>query len=80
MDTLALLLIGGVAGWLAGVFVQGDGNGLSADMVIGVIGALVGGYMLRGMGVDVRGLLGSLTSAVVGALVLLVVVKLARIA
>ena len=72
------LLIGLAAGWLAGVLVKGRGFGLAGDLVVGVLGALLGGYLFAVFGVAAYGLAGSLIMAVAGALVLLFLVRLIR--
>ena len=72
------LLIGIIAGWLAGVIMKGDGFGLLGSMVIGVIGAFIGGYLFGLLGLSAGGFFGSLVTATVGALVLLYVVKLIK--
>ncbi len=70
---LAWIVIGGVAGWLAGKVVKGRGLGLVADVVIGVIGAVLGGWLLGVLGFNSDGgLLPTLITAFVGAVVLLV--------
>jgi uncharacterized membrane protein YeaQ/YmgE (transglycosylase-associated protein family) len=78
MDMLYFLIIGLVAGWLAGVLVRGGGFGLIADMVLGVIGAIVGGAVFGKLGVAFGGLLGSLIVATIGAVILLVLVRLIK--
>ena len=72
------LLIGIIAGWLAGVIMKGDGFGLLGSMVIGVIGAFIGSYLFGLLGLSAGGFFGSLVTATVGALVLLYVVKLIK--
>ncbi|MFO0839119.1 MAG: GlsB/YeaQ/YmgE family stress response membrane protein [Phycisphaerae bacterium] len=72
MDFLWFLLIGLCAGWLAGKFVKGDGFGMAGDMVVGVIGAILGGFLFKLLGITAVGLLGSLVTATVGGVVLLV--------
>ncbi|HEY2322230.1 MAG TPA: GlsB/YeaQ/YmgE family stress response membrane protein [Thermoanaerobaculia bacterium] len=77
MGLLWFVIIGAVAGWLAGQFMKGSGFGLLGDIVVGVIGAFLGGYVFRALGVGVgRGLVGSLIVAFIGAVILLFVVRL----
>ena len=77
MGLLWLVIIGAIAGWLAGQFMRGHGFGLFGDIVVGVIGAFLGGYLFRLTGVAVGGgLIGSLIVAFIGAVVLLFVVRL----
>lgn len=80
MEVLGWLLIGGAAGWIAGVLVQGDDFGPVADIVFGVCGGLVGGFLLQQFGIEMRGLIGSIATAVIGAIALVSVLKMARIA
>jgi uncharacterized membrane protein YeaQ/YmgE (transglycosylase-associated protein family) len=72
------LLIGLAAGWLAGKLVKGRGFGLVENLIIGVIGALIGGFVVGAAGVDIGGLLGQLIAATVGAVILLFLLKLIR--
>ena len=77
MGLLWFVIIGAIAGWLAGQFMRGYGFGLLGDIVVGVIGAFLGGYLFRLTGVTVGGgLIGSLIVAFIGAVVLLFVVRL----
>jgi uncharacterized membrane protein YeaQ/YmgE (transglycosylase-associated protein family) len=76
MDIVWFLLIGLAAGWLAGKITRGAGFGLIGNLVVGVVGALVGGFLLRLLGLTTLGLWGNLVSATVGAVVLLVVLQL----
>jgi len=74
MDHLIwVLLIGLAAGWLAGQIARGRGLGLVGNLVVGVVGAVVGGFVFRLLGLGPTNLLGSLISATVGALVVLAV-------
>lgn len=76
---IIFLVIGAVAGWLAGVIMKGFGFGLIGNMIVGVIGAVIGGYLFGALGVSAGGgLVGSLITAVVGAVVLLFVVRLIK--
>ncbi|HEX2120439.1 MAG TPA: GlsB/YeaQ/YmgE family stress response membrane protein [Thermoanaerobaculia bacterium] len=73
MNLLLFVLIGA----LAGQFMRGNGFGLLGDIVVGVLGAFIGGYGFPAMGAEVGGgLLGSLLVAFLGAVVLLFVVRL----
>jgi uncharacterized membrane protein YeaQ/YmgE (transglycosylase-associated protein family) len=71
MHWLWFLIIGAVAGWLAGKIMRGHGFGLVGDLVVGVLGSLVGGFLFRLLGIASFGLIGSLVTATVGAVVLL---------
>jgi uncharacterized membrane protein YeaQ/YmgE (transglycosylase-associated protein family) len=68
---LWFLIIGVVAGWLAGKIMRGSGFGLVGDLVVGILGSLVGGFIFRLLGIASFGLIGSLVTATVGAVVLL---------
>jgi len=59
-DLIIFLVIGGVAGWLAGVIVKGGGFGLIGDIVVGVIGSLIGGWLFGLLGIAAGGLIGSI--------------------
>jgi uncharacterized membrane protein YeaQ/YmgE (transglycosylase-associated protein family) len=78
VDLILFLLIGIVAGWLAGQIMKGSGFGLVGDLVVGVIGALLGGWLFGLLGISVGGLLGSLVTALIGAIVLLYVLRLIK--
>jgi len=71
MNLIYFLLIGLAAGWLAGKFMEGRGFGLLKNLAVGVIGAILGGFLFRLVGLATTSLLGSLVSATVGAVVLL---------
>ena len=74
---IAFLLIGAVAGWLAGQLMRGGGFGLLGNIIVGIIGAFVGGFLFSLVGLSAgSGLVGSLITAVVGAAVLLFIVGL----
>ena len=63
------ILIGAVAGWLANQIMKGDGSGLAADLIRGVIGSMLGGFLFGLFGLSAYGALGSLVEATVGAIV-----------
>ena len=72
------LVIGLIAGWLAGKIMKGSGFGVIGDLVVGVLGAFIGGWLFSLLGITTWGILGSILVALVGALVLLWVVRLIR--
>lgn len=79
MNFIWFLLIGLMAGWLAGQLVKGGGFGTLGDIVVGVIGSMLGGYLFSLFGVSTgAGVLGSLVVATIGAVVLLVGLRLVR--
>jgi uncharacterized membrane protein YeaQ/YmgE (transglycosylase-associated protein family) len=69
------VLIGALAGWLAGKFIQGKGFGLLKNILVGIIGALVGGLLFPLFGLHAVGLIGSLVTDTAGAIVLLTFVR-----
>ncbi len=76
---LLFLLVGAVVGWLAGQLTKGSGFGLLGNIVVGVVGAILGGFLFRALGFyPGGGLLTSLITALVGALVLVFVVRLIK--
>ena len=75
MNVIFWLLIGAIAGWIAGNIMRGGGFGLLGNIVVGIVGALVGGWVFGLMGIAAGGTLGSLVTAVVGACVLLFIVE-----
>jgi uncharacterized membrane protein YeaQ/YmgE (transglycosylase-associated protein family) len=75
---ILFLVIGLVAGWLAGRIMRGRGLGLVGDLVIGVIGALLGGWLFDFLGLSFGGILGSLVTALVGAIILLYLLRLVK--
>ena len=75
---IIFLVIGAVAGWLAGIIVKGGGFGLIGDIVVGVIGSLIGGWLFGLLGIAAGGLIGSIIAAVVGAIILIVIVRLIK--
>jgi uncharacterized membrane protein YeaQ/YmgE (transglycosylase-associated protein family) len=79
MSLLWFLIIGLVAGWLAGVLVKGGGFGVVGDLVVGVIGAFLGGFLFSTLGASAGGgLIGSIIVATIGAVVLLFIVRLIK--
>jgi uncharacterized membrane protein YeaQ/YmgE (transglycosylase-associated protein family) len=78
MHIIWFLLIGLVAGWLAGQIMKGGGFGILGDMIVGVIGALIGGFIFRLLGIAAYGLLGSLIMATVGAIVLIALLRVIK--
>jgi len=81
MDITSLvvfLVIGAVAGWLAGVVMKGGGFGLVGDIVVGIVGAVVGGWLFGVFGITAGGLVGAIITAFVGACVLLFVIRLIK--
>jgi len=78
MGIIAFLIIGIIAGWLAGKIIRGGGFGIIGNMAVGVVGAVVGGFIFSFVGITTGGWLGSIVTATVGALVLLFLVGLIK--
>jgi uncharacterized membrane protein YeaQ/YmgE (transglycosylase-associated protein family) len=72
------LLIGLIAGWLAGQVMRGGGFGIIGDMIVGVIGAFIGGWLFGQLGIRTGGLLGAIIMAFVGALILIFLLRVIR--
>jgi uncharacterized membrane protein YeaQ/YmgE (transglycosylase-associated protein family) len=78
MEFLWFILIGIAAGWLAGQLMKGGGYGLIGDLIVGVIGALLGGWLFGLVGISATGRIGALITATVGAIVLILLLRLIR--
>ncbi len=76
MYWLWYIIIGAVAGWLAGLIVKGSGSGFLLNIVIGIIGGVLGGWLFGLMGIVSINMWGSLITSIVGAIVLLLIVSL----
>jgi len=71
------LIIGAVAGWLAGQVMKGGGFGLVGDIVLGIVGAVVAGWLLPRLGLYIGGgLLGDIINATIGAILVIFVIRL----
>jgi len=70
------LIIGAVIGWLAGLIVRGRGFGLIGDIVVGIVGAMLGGWIARGMGLYTSSSVGAFLVALAGAVVLVGLTRL----
>ena len=78
MDIIWFLIIGLIAGWIAAHIMKGRGFGLFGDIVVGIIGAVIGGYLFQMVGVAAYGTLGTIIMAVIGAMVFLFLVSLMK--
>ena len=79
MEFVWFIIVGLVAGWLAGVIMKGGGFGVVGDIVVGIIGALLGGWLFSTMGVSAGGgLLGAIVVALVGAIILIFLLRLIK--
>lgn len=78
METTSLimiLVIGGIAGWIAGLIMKNRGFGILGNVVVGVIGAVVGGFVFGLLGLSASGPIGSLITATIGAVLFLYLVS-----
>jgi uncharacterized membrane protein YeaQ/YmgE (transglycosylase-associated protein family) len=76
---IILLVVGAIAGWLAGVIVKGYGFGLIGNIVVGIVGAVVAGWLLPRIGIVIGGgYIAWIINAVIGAVILLVIIGLIR--
>ena len=76
---LVFLIVGVVAGWIAGKVVNGSGLGLIGDLIVGVIGAFIAGWLLPRLGFSLgTGIIRSVIDAAIGAIVLLLAIRLVR--
>lgn len=76
MSLLWLIIVGLIAGWLAGVLVRGGGFGIIGDIIVGILGALIGGWIFTSSGVWPNGgLLGSILVATIGAVILIAILR-----
>ena len=76
---IAWLIIGAIAGFLAGKIVKGGGFGLVVDIILGIVGAFIGGWLFGLMGLSLgNGLIGSIITAAIGAVALLFAVRLIK--
>lgn len=76
---LAILVVGLIAGWLAGKIVQGTGFGLVGDLAIGIVGAFIASWLLPRLGIGLGvGLIRAIINSTIGAVLLLVIVRLVK--
>ena len=76
---LVFLIVGAVAGWLAGVIVKGHGFGLVGNIIVGIIGAVVAGFLLPRIGIAIGGnIIAQILNAFIGAVIVLFVIGLIR--
>jgi uncharacterized membrane protein YeaQ/YmgE (transglycosylase-associated protein family) len=73
------LIVGAIAGWLAGMVVRGGGFGLIGDIIVGIIGAVIAGWLLPRIGIIIGGgFIAAVINAFIGAVILLIIVRLLR--
>jgi uncharacterized membrane protein YeaQ/YmgE (transglycosylase-associated protein family) len=78
LSLLWFLIIGLIAGWLAGKIMKGSGYGVIGDLVIGIVGAFIGGWVFGLLGIASYGLVGSLVTALIGALLLIFIIRMIK--
>lgn len=79
MQFIIFIIVGAVAGLIAGSLVRGSGFGLIGNIIVGVVGGLLGGFLLGQLGISLgAGIVGDLITGVIGAVILLVVLNLIR--
>jgi uncharacterized membrane protein YeaQ/YmgE (transglycosylase-associated protein family) len=76
---IIFLIVGAVAGWLAGLIVKGFGFGLIGNIIVGIIGALIAGWLLPRIGIVIGGgFVAAVINALIGAVILLLVIRLVK--
>ena len=76
---LVFIIVGAIAGWLAGMLVKGFGFGLLGNIVVGIVGALIAGWLLPALGVSLgSGILAAIIHATLGAVILLLLIRLVK--
>jgi uncharacterized membrane protein YeaQ/YmgE (transglycosylase-associated protein family) len=76
---IVLLIVGAIAGWLAGQIVRGFGFGLVGNIVVGIIGAVIAGWLFPRLGISLGGgIIGSIIAAAIGAVILLFIIGLIK--
>ena len=78
MNFVWFILLGAVAGWLAGQITKGGGFGLVGNIIVGIVGAVIGGWLAHALGIFSSGIIGELIVATGGAIVLLFIVGLIK--
>lgn len=78
MGLLWWIIIGAIAGWLAGTLMRGGGFGFIVNVLVGIAGAVIGGWVFGLLGIAAGGIIGSLVTALVGAVLLLWIISLFR--
>ena len=77
-SVIAWIVIGAIAGWLAGLLIKGYGYGLFGNIIIGILGAGVAGLLAPALGIHTESFAGNIIAALLGALILLLLVGLVR--
>ena len=73
------IIVGAIAGWLAGMVVKGGGFGLIGDIIVGIVGAIIAGWLLPQIGIAIgSGIIAAIIDAFIGAVILLLIIKLVK--
>jgi uncharacterized membrane protein YeaQ/YmgE (transglycosylase-associated protein family) len=73
------IIVGAIAGWLAGMVVKGGGFGLIGDIIVGIVGAIIAGWLLPQIGIVIgSGIIAAIIDAFIGAVILLLIIKLVK--
>jgi uncharacterized membrane protein YeaQ/YmgE (transglycosylase-associated protein family) len=73
------IIVGAIAGWLAGMVVKGGGFGLIGDIIVGIVGAIIAGWLLPQIGIVIgSGIIAAIIDAFIGAVILLLIIKLIK--
>jgi len=76
---IVFIIVGAIAGWLAGLIVKGFGFGLLGNIVVGIVGAFIAGLLFPAIGVQLSaGILGAIIHSTIGAVILLVLIRLVK--
>ena len=76
---LVFLIVGAIAGWLAGLIVKGFGFGLLGNIVVGIVGAFIAGWLFPAIGVSLgTGIVAAIIHAAIGAIILLLIIRLVK--
>ena len=80
MDFIVFLIVGAIAGWLAGVVVKGGGFGLIGDIIVGIVGGLLAGWLsAHVLNISVgSGIIGQIITSAIGAIILLLIIRLVK--
>ncbi|MBN9008202.1 MAG: GlsB/YeaQ/YmgE family stress response membrane protein [Rhizobiales bacterium] len=79
MGIIVWLIVGAIAGWLAGLIVKGAGFGLIGNIIVGIVGAVVAGWLLPRLGILIGGgFIAEVINAAIGAVIVLVILSLIR--
>lgn len=78
LEIVIFLVIGGIVGWLASLFVKGESFGVVADIAIGVLGGLIGGWLVTALGIG-GGILAAIIAGAAGAIDLICIMRVVKL-